>query len=354
MMSRLASLASTLDRNHPRVASLSRAARTTVLGVLGAAVTVAWAGCGSEAGARYYCDSTGCFDCDAYGCSSVAPPAHKNCTGTTSCDPGSVCTATGCTQVCSDSVPCAKGEVCKAGLCAAPTADPGARKECETRSDCPQGTCVAGACETCGGTAGPCRCEATSDCATDQACVGGLCTAPTNSCTFSSECESRKVCADGQCLARCETTPCADGFHCDKGACHPSGGAGCTTNEQCGADTPRCVAGSCAKACSADVQCGGGFFCDQGACIVDTRPKPNCTSDDQCGGTSATPKRCLGGFCKFTCTTAQGDAYCRTIDNRIGSCAKDLVCRSAAEANAECLVATDCGNGKDCIDNQCR
>jgi len=105
------------------------------------------------------------------------------------------------------------------------------------------------------------------------------------------------------------------------------------------------------KACTTDPECGAGKYCNQGACVVDTRPTPNCTSDDQCGGTSATPKKCLGGFCKFTCNA---DAYCRTIDTRIGYCAKDNVCRTAAEANASCTSASQCPSGQSCIDNSCR
>jgi hypothetical protein len=105
------------------------------------------------------------------------------------------------------------------------------------------------------------------------------------------------------------------------------------------------------KSCTIDQECGPGQFCDQGACVIDTRPKPNCTNDTQCGGTSATPKKCLDGYCKYTCTS---DQYCRTIDGRIGFCAKDGVCRSEAEATAECLKSSDCAGGQSCIDNHCK
>ncbi len=347
MMSRFASLASMM----PSVVSKKAA----VVGVLAALGTVAWAGCSSGGDTRYYCDSTGCFDCDAYGCSSVSPPPHPTCTGSISCAAGSVCTANGCTQTCSDEIPCAKGEVCKSGLCAAPNVEPGAKKDCTTKADCPAGTCVAGTCEACGGTAGPCPCTAATDCATGQACIAGACTAAQNVCKFSSECADGKLCADGRCLTSCLAAPCGNGFTCEKGVCQPGGGgSACTGDAQCGGDTPHCVAGRCAKACTGEAQCGSGKFCDQGACVNDTRPKPNCTTDTQCGGSSATPKKCLDGFCKYTCTTAQGDGYCKTIDNRIGACAKDLVCRSAAEANAQCVRPTDCGAGKACIDNLCK
>jgi hypothetical protein len=147
------------------------------------------------------------------------------------------------------------------------------------------------------------------------------------------------VCADGQCLTSCATTSCGDGFTCDKGVCKPVSGGNPPDG---GAPSP---------ACTGDPECGAGKYCNQGACVVDTRPKPNCTSDDQCGGTTGTPKKCLDGFCKYTCSS---DQYCRTIDTRIGYCAKDAVCRSAAEATAACTGPGQCPSGQSCIDNTCK
>jgi len=364
MTSRFPSAGPVTTKKASRVTRTSLSGRVSVrasIAVMATLGTVAWAGCGSGDETRYYCDSAGCYDCDAYGCSSVAPPAKKACTGASSCPAGSVCTAAGCTTTCSDAVPCAKGEVCKAGLCSAPAIEPGAKKDCTTKSDCGDGkACVAGTCEACGGAAGPCPCTAataTTDCSAGQVCASGSCTSPSNTCKFSSECDSGKICADGRCLTSCEATPCAAGFTCTKGACEPSVvGTGCATDQQCGGDTPQCVGGACVKACAADAACGSGTFCDQGACVLDTRPTPNCTDDAQCGGTAATPKTCRGGFCKYTCTAsdATGDQYCRTIDNRIGFCAKDLMCRTSTEANAQCVASTDCPAPKSCIDNQCR
>jgi hypothetical protein len=301
-------------------------------GVFAALGVVTWSGCGPGSESRYYCDSDGCYTCDAYGCSNVAPPQHKTCSGQASCDPGQTCTATGCATVCKDDTACVKGEVCKNGLCAAPGTDPGPAKECTTKADCGDGkTCVDSACKACGGTDGPCPCAAETDCSGGLTCIAGACTAPQNGCKFTSECENGKVCADGQCLTSCASAPCAEGFTCTKGVCEP-GTTGTTS-------------------CTTDPECGAGKFCDQGACVVDTRPKPNCTEDAQCGGTAATPKKCLGGFCKYTFTS---DQYCRTIDSRIGYCAKDGVCRTQAEASAACVQPTDCAAGQSCIDNQCK
>ncbi|MBX3201333.1 MAG: hypothetical protein KF894_24570 [Labilithrix sp.] len=335
----------------------SRFSSALVIGVLGTLGVVAWSGCGPGDESRYYCDSTGCFTCDAYGCSPVTAPARPTCTGNASCAPGQVCTATGCAAPCDADAACPKGETCQSGLCSPPGTDPGPIKECTTKADCSgDATCNAGKCEACGGTAGPCPCATSADCSGGLACVAGACTAPENTCQYSSECGDGKVCAEGQCLISCESAPCGDGFTCDKGVCQPStGGPGnpaCTGDAQCtDPATPSCVSGSCVKTCAADPECGAGRYCNQGACVADTRPTPNCTGDAQCGGTAATPKKCLGGFCKFTCTS---DQHCRTIDNRIGYCAKDGVCRTASEANASCVGAGACADGKVCIDNQCR
>jgi hypothetical protein len=333
----------------------SRFSSALVIGVIGTLGVVTWSGCGPGGETRYYCDSTGCFTCDAYGCSQVKSPAHPTCTGDSSCKAGEVCTATGCTARCQTDETCPKGETCQAGLCSPPGTEPGPAKECTTKADCADGkTCSAGKCEACGGNAGPCPCEKTADCSGGLTCVAGACTAPQNTCKYSSECGDDKVCADGQCLASCAAAPCSNGYTCEKGVCRPStrGNPTCTGDAQCtDPAAPNCVSGSCVKACGGDAECGDGKYCNQGACVVDTRPKPNCTADEQCGGTASTPKKCMGGFCKFTCTS---DQHCRTIDNRIGYCAKDGVCRTAGEANASCFGPEDCTGGASCIDNQCR
>lgn len=233
---------------------MSNVSSVFVIGALGALGVATWSGCGPGDEARSYCDATGCFTCDAYGCSRTDTPAPPTCAGNAGCNPEEDCTATGCA-------------------------------------------------------------------------------APQTICKYSSECGDDEVCVEGQCLASCAATACSDGFTCNKGVCKPSGD------------------GSSPPACVDDAECGDGKYCNQGACAVDTRPKPNCTTDDQCGGTAATPKKCLAGFCKFTCTS---DQHCRTIDNRIGHCAKDGVCRTSSEVNAACTEPGQCADGTICIDNQCR
>jgi hypothetical protein len=332
----------------------SRFSSALVIGVLGTLGVLAW-GCDPGNESRYYCEADGCFTCDAYGCSRVNVPAHPTCTGNASCKSGEVCLATGCATPCSSDAICQKGETCQSGYCSPPGTAPGEPKECSTKADCSDGkTCNGGKCEACGGVDGPCPCTTSTDCSGGLTCVAGACTAPQNTCKYSSECADGKVCADGQCLTSCETTPCGTGFTCEKGVCKPGPATPqCTSDAQCtDPNAPNCVSGSCVKSCpNGDGDCSTGNYCNQGACVPDTRPKPNCTADNECGGTAATPKKCLAGFCKFTCTT---DQYCRTIDGRIGYCAKDGVCRSASEATASCTGPGDCQAGQSCIDNACK
>src|SRR5512143_4340555 len=92
-----------------RLSSASLARQAAVVGVLAALGAIAFGGCGPGGETRYYCDDKGCFNCDAYGCSSVSPPSHPACTGNASCPPGSICTANGCSTQCADSSTCPKG-----------------------------------------------------------------------------------------------------------------------------------------------------------------------------------------------------------------------------------------------------
>jgi hypothetical protein len=110
------------------------------------------------------------------------------------------------------------------------------------------------------------------------------------------------------------------------------------------------VSGACVPSCNVDKDCATGNYCDQGACVIDTRPQPNCTDDSQCTAGGGMQK-CVGGYCKYTCTT---DKTCELIDSRIGTCAKDGVCRTAAEANPQCTQQSDCPKGQDCIGNTCK
>ncbi len=288
--------------------------------VLAAVVTAlgafVWSGCGPSNDGSYYCDQSGCYSCDGYSCRDVPSPAAPPCSGDSTCGSGSICTDQGCVQGCAADNECPHGTVCTTGLCVAPGKPPGAPKGC----------------------------TGASDCAANQACVAGVCTAAANACKYASECAPGKVCADGQCLDDCSSASCGTGFSCVKGACEPvPSGTGCTTSTTCPSSAPRCVGGQCTASCANDGECPSGDYCSQGACVLDTRPKPDCTS-------CASTQQCVDGYCRYSCTD---DDTCKRIDARIGYCGSDKVCRTESEAHPQCTSKSDCP-GQTCIDNKCK
>src|SRR5258708_273915 len=109
-----------------RMTSIPRMA--AALALSSAAIALSAEGCGS-AGGRYFCDNTGCLECDGYGCTPVKPPAATPCTGSSGCQLDEICTDKGCTKKCAADSDCAKGLVCKSGLCIVPGTDPGSQVE---------------------------------------------------------------------------------------------------------------------------------------------------------------------------------------------------------------------------------
>lgn len=307
--------------------------RFVALGVFaGMGVAVLAEGCG-PGDTRYYCDASGCYDCDGYGCHPVAPPTNTSCTGNSQCATNQICTSEGCIAICKADGDCPKGDVCKSGLCVAPTATIPTAVACAKDSDCgPNQECV--------GSGGFAKCE-------DKA----------NVCQYSSECGAGKVCANGECLPDCSqaNATCAAGETCEKGVCEPSS-TQCTSDGQCSGSTPKCEQGQCVAACDPNnlqvAACDAGYVCENGACVIDTHPTPNCGNG---GAQCLATQECLDGFCRYTCTTPDGkiSQSCELIDTRIGYCAKDSTCRNAQEAAGVCLKAADCTDGKSCISNTC-
>lgn len=324
-----------------------------LMALLGVGVVASAEGCG-PGDSRYYCDNTGCFSCDGYGCSPVAAPTPQTCTGNKACSAGETCTDKGCLLQCKTDPDCVKGTVCLGGFCQAPgSTTPPTPKQCTTKTDCNAGEqCASGTCEACGGTAGPCACTVTADCASGEQCSGGVCVATSNLCKYSSDCGGQgKVCADGQCLIDCSAgQTCPSGLSCQKGVCaiDPNAKPECTSNAQCSGATPECVSGKCTAQCTTATPCGTGFYCEQGACLVDNRPTPNCTAN---GNECKASQVCKDGFCKYPCAD---DNTCKLIDARIGYCGVDKVCRSADEAAAQCTSSSQCPANQSCIANSCK
>ncbi|MBI2389343.1 MAG: hypothetical protein HYV09_07075 [Deltaproteobacteria bacterium] len=298
-------------------------------------------GCGGG-DTRYRCDSTGCFDCDSYGCKAVPTPTLVPCAwaGDSACTGGTVCTDLGCLAPCKADGECAKGLVCKKSLCTPPTVTEAKPLVCASGDDCTKlgagALCVDGKC-----VAAP-------------PCEGASC-----SCKYSSDCGTGRLCVDSKCETACGpgAPACPTGFDCgDKGycvegkpTCGPlAGGAACPSGQ-------KCVDGRCSTGCASDDQCLGADGkpdpkqrCIGGACVPDPRTDPTCSGDTQC--TSGTQK-CVDGFCKYTCAS---DDACKAIDSRLGSCSEtEKICRAPEEIAAKCTSKADCGD-KSCVDGQCK
>lgn len=321
---------------------LSFARVSAALAMLGG-LSLLWSapGCG-PGDTSYKCDSTGCFECDGYGCKEVPTPTITPCAfaGDSACSSGTVCTELGCLKTCATDDACEKGLVCKKGLCTPPTITGVTPITCGASTDCSKlgagALCVDGAC-----VAAP-KCEGTS------------CT-----CKYSSDCGDGRICVDSKCATSCSASdPCPSGFDCsDKGYCvegkpvcgTAAAGAACPSGK-------KCVDGHCTAGCATDDQCLGADGkpdptqrCVGGACIPDTRTDPKCAGDAQC---STGSQKCVDGFCRYTCTT---DATCKAIDNRIGTCSpSELICRSAEDLAAKCKSKSDCPTDKSCVDGQCK
>src|ERR1700690_3490084 len=111
--------------------------RTTIAlaAVVGIGVTASAEGCG-PGDTRYYCDASGCYNCDGYGCHPVTPPSNQKCTGDKSCTQNQICTDQGCETICKADADCPQGDVCTSGLCVAPGTNPGKPTQCTTKTDC--------------------------------------------------------------------------------------------------------------------------------------------------------------------------------------------------------------------------
>lgn len=319
--------------------SLWRMGSALVMASLGV-FAVAAPGC-SSGETEYRCDSTGCFDCDGYGCTPVASPKPIPCSfaGDTTCTAGSVCTELGCLNPCKTDVECAKGNICTKNLCTPPGTKPIDPLACAAAKDCEKlgagALCVDGKC-----VAAP-------------TCEGASCT-----CKYSSDCGTGRICVDSKCETECGAgaASCAAGYDCsDKGFCiegkptcgPAAAGATCPSGQ-------KCVDGRCSAGCASDEACLGADGkpdatqrCVAGACIPDERTDPKCSGDTQCDAT----QKCVDGFCKYNCTT---DDACRAIDSRIGACSPtEKICRNPDEIAARCTSKADCG-AKSCVDGECK
>jgi len=198
-------------------------------------------GCNEE----YYCDETGCFWCDSYGCRPVDPPSVAECAhGDWECPADRpFCTDDGyCVAQCTEDADCPIGLQCIEGLCLEPgtVSRPGMR---------------------------PGYCGDAAICAGDEYCAPSRCCLPTggSNCCADIDCAEGQVC-DTE-LHEC-VTPAEDaGTDVPDGTTDgpPPPPPQCTSNAEC-PDFYLCIDAVCKLPCTTSAECGAGCECVGGFC----------------------------------------------------------------------------------------
>jgi hypothetical protein len=245
--------------------------RNALMAGLAVVAAVALGGCdlyfgSSGGGGGYsYCDETGCYECDDWGCWGTGAQPGDNCRTNYDCAAGCYCDADG---TCQESGFCSRDTDCVPGY------------ECDDRSTCvPEGTGDA--------------CEVDADCPRGTRCDSGTCvSAPT--CTTDSDCAPGQEC-DGR--GTCVPTPCTtddqcvEGSYCEQETGECVGSGTCTTSEDCDegmlCDTERntCVPGEDLPEPPDPGSCGGDLLCNEAP--------PSCPD----GSTPGIADGCYTGYC---------------------------------------------------------
>lgn len=304
--------------------------------LLGAFLLMLQSGCLSDDNrARFYtyCDFSGCYQCDAAGCTAqpgrapgAACKSSAECATGCFCGPDSKCAEAG---FCDRPTDCARGYVCNT-----------ARHSCEPDT----------------GTTGnlPTSCRIKGDCAAGSECINQQCKpspVPENHCVFNRECGLGGACVDGLCQKACtDDSSCGTGRTCQNSRCapRPADNKSCVGNAQCMAGDA-CIDSSCLPACAKDTDCQAknkNDLCVAGRCRPDERRVAECRTNGDCGS----GKECVNAQCRTFCVANSDCAAC-TDGSTV--CATGY-CVTTREAAPQCSLAPDCKSAKvHCVDGAC-
>jgi hypothetical protein len=330
-----------------------------------------------DGGGYSYCDSTGCYDCDAWSC---VPVYQGKCFTDWDCQPGQYCNASVCasSNFCEGDKNCAQGFVCDSRSTCVQAVSPASA--CKQNSDCKGGFCDerSGVCVT------TFTCYRDADCGPGWTCDTGRNVCVPMSCSASSDCMEMCYCDRGNCIetGTCQSDKdCASlGMVCDtsRATCQPSApppAAGCKSDAECPAGQSCCDGacktlsippaantcerdaecaggicrpnalgeGLCHKACNADGDCGTGDTCQDGHCFKNPTPPITCIFNRDCGGSFT----CINATCHPDCAV---DADC---PNPADFCDQGI-CQPDWRRKSECTIDSDCAFAKDqCVDGTC-
>jgi hypothetical protein len=273
---------------------------------------------GRGSGDYGYCDETGCYECDDYGCWPVGTPGgecstNEDCPGGCYCNEDGVCDEAGFCRVDDD---CDDGFVCDERASCVPEGEDQRDDEeveiCEDHADCPLG-------EYCDAETGTCE---LSDTCNSRECGAGW------------ECDDRNTCVPQPCDDHDE---CVEGSYCeeDSGSCIPT--ERCDDEGQCSAEGYECdfSRDTCVPEGEYPGSCGGEITCDEEAPACDNGEAPlikdgcftgECLAVDQCDvaptqceyipeeGMCIDAEHCRAVINGYDCTNTETGEECRDGD----------------------------------------
>ena len=218
-----------------------------------------------------YCDESGCYTCDDYGCVPSGGPGGPggegwNCEVNADCAAGCYC---GSNKTCEEAGFCRVKSDCPSGF------------ECDDRNSCVPGNSNPGTCTDDDQCAWGSYCdEASGTCVDSWTCSVG------ENCPMGFECDGRGVCVPAPCE---DDNQCEAGCYCntDANECVETGT--CTDNSQCEALDMQCDLGrgTCVPkppGCDSETNpCDDGYTCNEDRECVESECRL-LTDENICGG----------------------------------------------------------------------
>ena len=177
--------------------------------------------------------------------------------------------------------------------------------------------------------------------------INGVCSLYTTSCncTSSTQCASDEACIGGQ----CQKPPCTSNADCDSGL-------------ECDA-----LSGDCRiPPCSSSADCGAGFVCQNSICVSGCPVcRRNCTSNSDCGNGFCVDNTDGTKVCLVLCgqgSECPGDSACYRVNDGQGGdafvcgdpnavsqlCPPEYTCQDGGISD-ECATDADCSGDQQCL-----
>ncbi len=244
-----------------------------------------------------YCDESGCYECDDWGCYPVGGEPGWDCSNNYDCAAGCFCNPDGACE--------------EAGFCSEDSDCP-SDYECDDRSSCvPEGSNAACTSDASCPTGSYCA-ESSGICIGSWTCDDDSASADQN-CGMGFECDARDTCVPVSCE---DDTMCQEGCYCNEAAGECIETATCDAGGNCAGDlvcdTTR---NTCVPADEIGPTCQGEVSCDTTA--------PTCPS----GSTAIIENGCYTGTCMLKADCPDGAPFaCSDLDADEAACSTNASC----------------------------